>query len=199
MKSVRLKPVVCIVALCLMLAIPALATVHHGRAGKSNIAFLPLYEKDPMTWEIVEDGAWGVMRYHIKGPLFRFVFVGDGLEPLEEYTLIYYPDPWPGFELICLGSAFAGERGHVTIVGSVDTGNLPTEADGNYPDGAKIWLVRSTDVNCVSSDEDRTRMTAWNPSEYLFEYELITYKKAERRLPPEGDDNDDNEDDEDID
>jgi hypothetical protein len=199
MKSVRLKSVLYIVAVGLMLAIPAVARVHHGRAGKSHIAFLALYEKDPATWEIVENGAWGVMRYNIKGPVFRFVLVGHGLDPLEEYTLIYYPDPWPGFELICLGSALAGDNGNVSIVGMAETGNLPMETDENFPDGAKIWLVRSADLNCVPSEDNRTRMIAWNPTEYLFEFELITYEETERKLPPEGDDDDDDDDDNDYD
>jgi len=199
MKSGKLKPVLCIVALGLMLAVPVLARAPHGRVGKSNTAFLALYEKDPVTWEIVEDGAWGVMKYRIKAPLFRFVFIGRGLEPHQEYTLIYYPDPWPGSGLICLGSASTDVEGNLIIVGAADTGDLPKETDENYPDGAKIWLVLSADLNCVPTEQTPTRMTAWNPTEYLFEFDLITYEKTEPRMGPPGDDNDDNGDDDDDD
>ena len=140
----------------------------NGRAGKSNTAHLYLREKDPTTWDIVEDGAWGKMKYHLSGPMFDFVFNGHGLEPGSDYTLIYYPDPWPGARLICLGSGIANEEGNVHIMGNVDTGDLPASLDTNP--GAKIWLVLSGDVDCESQ-----KMVGWTPAEYLFEYDLITF------------------------
>jgi len=143
-----------------------------GPAGKSNIAHLYLYEKDPGTWDIEEDGAWGKMKYNLSGETFDFVFNGHGLEPETDYTLIYYPDPWPGTGLICLGEGVVNEEGNVHIAASVETGDLPIETDANYPDGAKIWLVLSEDVD---SESDPTQMTGWNPTEYLFEYDLITF------------------------
>ena len=139
-----------------------------GQSGKSNTGHLYLREKDPTTWEIVEDGAWGKMTYNLSGPEFDFVFNGHGLNPGEEYTLIYYPDPWPGTGLICLGSGAANEGADVHIKGSVDTGDMPAEGDEN--EGAKIWLVLSGDVDC-----DAAQMVGWQPEEYLFEYDLITF------------------------
>src|SRR6056297_1346023 len=75
-------------------------------AGKSNIGHLYLYEKTEAVgeWEIVPDGAWGKMKYNRSGAEFDFVFNAHGLVAGESYTLIYYPDPWPGEGLICLGS-----------------------------------------------------------------------------------------------
>ena len=140
-----------------------------GQAGKSNIAHLYLHEKDPGTWEIVEDGAWGKMKYNLSGLEFDFVFNGHGLVEGTEYTLIYYPDPWPGEGLICLGSGTVNEEGDIHIAESVDTGNLPIEGDEN--DGAKIWLVLTSDVDC-----DGQLMIGWSPDEYLFEYDLITFE-----------------------
>jgi len=145
-----------------------------GRAGKSNIGHLYLREKDPNTWEIIDGGAWGKMKYNLSGSTFDFVFNGHGLEVGDEYTLIYYPDPWPGDDLICLGSRIANEDGDVHIMGRVDTGDLPTDEDANYPTGAKIWLVLSGDVQC-QENEDGPHMIGWNPTEYLFEYDLITF------------------------
>ena len=139
-----------------------------GQAGKSDIAHLYLHEKDLDTWEIVPDGAWGKMKYNMSGDEFDFVFNGHDLEPGLDYTLIYYPDPWPGEGLICLGSGTVNEEGDVHIAESVDTGDLPIEGDEN--DGAKIWLVLSDDVDC-----DACEMVGWNPTEYLFEYDLITF------------------------
>jgi len=140
-----------------------------GPAGKSNVGHLYLYEKDPSTWQIVPGGAWGKMKYNLSGPTFQFVFNGHGLVPGSNYTLMYYPDPWPGNGLICFGSGTANGYGDVHIQGAVNTGDLPAASDANYPGGAKIWLVLSSDVSCG------TAMVGWNPTEYLFEYKLITF------------------------
>jgi hypothetical protein len=143
-----------------------------GQAGKSNIAHIYLHEKDD-NWVIVEDGAWGKMKYNLSGETFDFVFNGHGLVEGEDYTLIYYPDkdgnPWPREDIICLGSGIANAELDVHIMGSVDTGDLPDPlVDIN--EGAKIWLVLTSDVDC-----DECEMFGWNPTEYLFEYDLITF------------------------
>ena len=57
---------------------------HAGQAAQ-----LYLYEKDPVTWEVIDSGAWGKMTYTEE----NFVFNGHGLEPKTEYTLIRYMDP----------------------------------------------------------------------------------------------------------
>jgi len=151
-----------------------------GQAGKSNIAHLYLYQKtsdESDDWPIVEDGAWGKMKYNISGPEFDFVFNGHGLVPGDDYTLIYYPDPWPGTGLICLGSGIVNDEGNIHIAASVDTGDLPIEADDN--DGAKIFLVLSDDVDCEGNV-----MAGWTgacdgnhegTNIYLFEDEQITF------------------------
>lgn len=154
-----------------LLAAPAMAAGKNGPAGKSNIGHLYLYEKDPSTWEIVEDGAWGKMKYNLSGETFDFVFNGHGLEVGANCTLIYYPDPWPGTGLICLGSGTVNEESDVHIMGSVDTGDLPIDTDENA--GAKIWLVLTDDVDCGN------QMVGWNPTEYLFEYDLITFEDTD--------------------
>ena len=138
-----------------------------------------LYEKDSTTWDIVGSGAWGFLDYRPEGTEFKFLFVGKKLDPDVQYTLIYYPDAWPGNGLICLGSGTADELGKVKIVGKgdplnpyytppVDTGDLPADYDANA--GANIWLVLSSDVDCLGQ-----QMAGWNPGEYLFESTLITF------------------------
>ena len=98
------KVLVALTVLCLLAVSGSVAMAGKtGPAGKSNTAHLYLYEKDPATWEIVDGGAWGKMKYNLSGPEFEYVFNGHGLEAGEDYTLIYYPDPWPGGGLICLG------------------------------------------------------------------------------------------------
>ncbi len=149
---------------------PTQGRVPNGPAGRSHISHLYLYEKNPDTWEIVEDGAWGKMKYSHAAADFSFVFNGHGLEAGMDYALIYYPDPWPGSGLICLGEDTADIDGNVHIKNTVDTGDLPAMNDGNYPDGAKIWLVLTSDVDCMTQ-----AMIGWNPVEYLFEYDLIIF------------------------
>jgi hypothetical protein len=154
-----------------------------GPAGKSNVAHLYLAEKDA-TWQVVPGGAWGKLQYRHSGPTFDFVFNGHRLDPGVAYTLMYYPDPWPGIGAMCLGAGTVDSNGDIHIKGSPDIGSLPIATDRNsdpakttYPGpppktGAKIWLVRTSDIACGSS------MIAWHPVDYLFEMDLITYVKT---------------------
>ena len=128
---------------------------------------LYLYEKDPETWEIVEDGAWGKMIIN-KG---KFVFNGHKLENDTEYALICYQDDWPGTGSMLLGNVTSTGNGNVHMNGTIDYEILPSyvyEIDGEEVEGSKIWLVLADDF-----DETLTEMTAWNPSEYLFEFDLL--------------------------
>ena len=173
------------------IAVPAVFAVSangNGQSGKSTTAHLYLFEKDPTTWNIVVDGAWGKMKYNTQGTEFSFVFNGHNLEAGYEYTLIYYPDPWPGTGLICLGSGTVNEGGNVHIANSLNTDDLPAAYDLNSdpttttnPDGktgAKIWLVLSGDVEC-GNENIPSQMTGWNPTEYLFEYDLINFNDVD--------------------
>jgi len=151
-----------------LVVVPALAG-KHGRAGKSNVAHLYLFEKVPSgDWPIVPGGAWGKMKYNLSGSTFDFVFNGHGLEVGFDYTLIYYPDPWPGSDLVCLGTGIGNEEGDVHIRGAADTGDLTD---------AKIWLVLSADVECG------VQMIGWNPTEYLFEHNLIDFDDTDVPIP----------------
>ncbi len=165
-----------------------------GQAGKSNVAHLYLYEKtgDP-DWDIVEDGAWGKMKYNLAGPEFDFVFNGHGLAINTEYCLIYYADyedrmnDWGGDNdgaFIASGTSNGG--GNIHLADSIELNmDLPCDPDENIdthdysgaPDyyanahGAKIWLVPCDDY----SIEDRTIYPNWNLENYLFETDLIWY------------------------
>jgi hypothetical protein len=149
-----------------------------GPAGNSNNGFVELWEKAPSgEWPIIEDGAWAKMRYSLTGETFDFHFNAHGLEPEVSYSLIYYPDPWPGNGLIVLGEGTPNEEGHLLIKGSAEIEVLPGEGDENATPGeegeevevgAKIWLVLTADIG-------EGAMAGWTPSEYLFEYALITF------------------------
>jgi hypothetical protein len=138
-----------------------------------------------------ENRRMGKMDYVLWGKEFKFSFQGNRLLPKEDYTLIYYPDPWPGTGLICLGSNHTNRAGNIQIHGSEDIGtSLPASYDANFNPispsgavGAKIWLVLSADVQCGNE----SKMLNWNPIAYLFENNLIVYEFLET---------DDNEDDE---
>ena len=141
----------------------------NGLKESGNSRHLYLYEKIPEgDWPTLDDGAWGKMTYRPSGKTLRFVFTGHGLERGVDYTLIYYPDPWPGAGLVCLGSAMANQGGQVHISDRVDSGDIPMDGDAKE-EGGKIWLVLSDDVECG------TGMVGWNPTEYLFEYDVITF------------------------
>ena len=172
MKKLVLVMVV-VALLTALIAAPVMAAGKNGQSGKSNTGHLYLYEKvriDVGDWPIVEDGAWGKMKYNLSGATFDFVFNGHELDPGLDYTLIYYPDPWPGDGLICLGTGTVCEDGNIHIKNSVNTGDMPNEEDENSPEGAKIFLVPSADVDCTNQT-----MIGWSESENLYEGALIAF------------------------
>ena len=182
MKDMKSKLIWCAIVLSLMMVVvPVIAKgpANRNRAGKSKIGHLYLVEKDPADpeWPTVPGGAWGKMIYRRSAPRFFFIFNGHGLVPGEDYTLIYYPDkdgnPWPREDIICLGSDRADEDGNVHIKERVDTGDLPNP-DTDINDGAKIWLVLSDDIDCIQET-----MSGWNPTEYLFENNLIEFDASD--------------------
>ena len=186
MKKRYVLAIMLIVVFFLLSQICLARNISNGKSGKSNIAHLYLYEKDPVNWSIVDNGSWGKMRYELSGDVFDFVFNAHNLTPYLNYTLIYYPDPWPGNGLICLGSDMVNDEGNVHIRSRIDTGDLPNSSDSNYPNGSKIWLVLSDDVDCLNK-----KMIGWHPSEYLFEYDLIVFDDIDDEPEIEEEENDD--------
>ena len=130
---------------------------------------------DP-DWKIKEDSTNGTLTYNLTSPTFDYTFEATGLLINGGYSLIYYADPWPGIgdpnPIGALIATFTAVNGDISsISGSIELDrNLPEKgSDQNYPEGAKIWLVPSTDYT------KDIGMTAWNPDNYLFETALITY------------------------
>jgi hypothetical protein len=138
----------------------------NGFNGNGKAKHLYLVEKD-VNWDIVNDGAWGKMNFKED----MFVFNAHGLTPGLEYSLVYYPDPWPGTGLIELGKSTVDADGNIHIKASFDFMGIPIKGDENVP-AAKIWLVLTDDIN-FGSDSTPNSMTGWNPVEYLFEYNMI--------------------------
>jgi hypothetical protein len=140
----------------------------------TEVAYLLLYEKNPDTWDIIEGGAWGNLKYNLAGSEFVYELYAFGLKRTENYHLIYYADPWPGNNPGKLIATFSPDTtDYIYGEGSVDLNmDLPHPDDDNYPDGAKLWLV-------PESDYENEQMTAWVPEDYLFENNLITYDYIE--------------------
>jgi hypothetical protein len=117
-------------------------------------------------WSPVWD-SYGVLIYNKAGPTFNYEFYGANLQISTGYSLIYYADPWPGNNpgaLIDTGTSDSSGNLHIPS-GTVElTMHLPHEDDANYPTGAK------SDYNSGTKS-----MQSWNPTDYLYEWELITY------------------------
>jgi len=129
---------------------------------------LTLVKKDPVTWEVIP--GTGTLTFKTAADTFDYTFVASGLLSGTNYDLIYYADPWPGTGGKRIAMFTTDGTGAIaSTTGSVDLGvDIPVSTDKNYPVGGKIWLV-------LSSDYDGTKMTAWNPTNYLFEMHLIKY------------------------
>lgn len=125
--------------------------------GKSGVSHLYLYEKDS-SWDVVDGGAWAKLTFNAKND--KYVFNGHNLAPNLEYTLVNYGG-WP--TVAVLGEGVSDKKGNVHIQGTFDVDKLLIEGSN---DGAKIWLVPTSDI-------DGEAFTTWNPSSYLFEYDLV--------------------------
>jgi hypothetical protein len=138
----------------------------------------------PGPWAILtESRRYGQLKYNQWGDKFSFLFEGKGLDCKKSYTLIYYPDPWPGKDLICLASGRPNRSGTLILRKALDIPSLPIPTDANFSPvtpsgavGAKIWLVPSDDVDCT---EGSSQMTDWNPTDILFEGNLIIYQDTD--------------------
>jgi len=152
------------------------------------------------AWSVIEgDGISGLLKYYLDGNEFTYEFEATGLQVSTAYSLIYYADKpdrfvnWGGNNpgaLIAEGTT--DTDGNLVLSGSVDLGmDLPSGDDANIDEydycasdgydlchGAKIWLVPSVDYN-PDGNGDGDKLIAWNPSEYLFETDLISYHDAD--------------------
>lgn len=152
-----------------------------------------LENKDPSTWAIIADGMEADVTFGLVGEEFAYMLEATGLQPSVEYVLIYYADQqdrfvdWGGDNPgAILGTFTADGAGAISYSYSLNIGmNMPHADDWNnappadytggsdnyaHKTGAKIWLIPSADY-----DAGTKALSAWNPSTYLFETELIRY------------------------
>jgi hypothetical protein len=160
-----------------------------------NQATLTLENKDPETWQPIEDNVKATLTYCIVGDTFIYKLVATGLTPSTSYSLIYYADfeperftYWGGNNPGALiAEVTSDEHGYVSQTGEIDLGmDLPSPPDANIaiydysgpPDnyahahGAKIWLVPNTDLTNGNS----LPVINWeHHADWLYETDLITY------------------------
>jgi len=120
-------------------------------------------------WTVINDGTYADLTWS-DGDTFNYTLNAQGLASSTSYSLIYYADGWPGNNPgAFIGAHTTDPNGKIIgASGSPELGmDLPKLPDGNYAVGAKIWLVLSSDYN--SGSPSTGPMTAWNPSQYLFE------------------------------
>lgn len=165
-----MKKQILIFLVCSMFLVP---TVFAATYWSNTYDTLKLVEKNPSDWSIVEDGANGLITFStisLYGKIVqeRIRVSVWGLEPRTKYQLVYYGDEthndvWD--YATCIGRArttstqgyFKGDSAVFNWMGFVDDGI-----------DQKFWVVLASDVDCSTS-----RMIGWNPTEYLFEYNII--------------------------
>lgn len=140
----------------------------------TNIPPISLVQKDPNTWNVIDNGIYGeaiFSIYYFPKPSqkikSRIRANAWGLEPKTKYTLIYYGymennDVWP--YATCITSGKTSSKGFVRM----QSGNfdfIPFLDDGK---NQKFWIVKSEDVDCKNH-----MMTNWNPNKYLFETSFL--------------------------
>jgi hypothetical protein len=124
-------------------------------------------------WACDIAGKDALFGYDPSGPTFIFQAVGSVPNPLTEYVVVYYPDPWPGEGLICLSDPVtSGEDGSITVEGNIAIyTDLPISTDANLTDGAKIWLVPKDMVDCANH-----KMANWNDCPGILFEQDINYR-----------------------
>lgn len=123
-----------------------------------------LVPKNPSDWSVIEDGAYGLLKGYWGNYLILWA---KDLEPSTDYTLIYYGgqgynDVWP--YATCIKTITTSSNGWTGTV----TADFDYSAFFDDGIGQKFWLIKSSDVDCVAGV-----MTAWNPTEYLFEWDVL--------------------------
>jgi hypothetical protein len=138
-----------------------------GGEGEEERTVLGLDNKDE-NWNAVQDDRYGQLSFNPSHPTFDYTLDVYKMDANELYSLIYYPDPWPGTGSIEIGTFMTDGSGNATKSGDVDLGvDLPIAGDTNSP-GAKLWVV-------PSSHWSGGQMTNWIMADYLFEHNLVTY------------------------
>ena len=119
---------------------------------------LHLWQKNPANWEIVADGARGIIIFSRETGFYQFR--GQGLRESTEYVLVR------GTETPPFGNILA--RGMSTAAGQLELAGRWNNWQG------KIWLVPGGDIAITSAEKNMVKLKAWRPQNYLFETRVLT-------------------------
>lgn len=155
-------------------------------------------ENKNTNWKVLDDTTKGTLTYNTTGEKFTGTFEATGLTVSTSYTLVYYADKdprfqeWGGNNPGAVIATFSSDTSGDIVSGNIDVElgmDLPSSPDWNinpipnYCDknnthddyntcaGAKIWLVLTDDL----TSGPNLPLVSWNPSDYLFETDLINY------------------------
>jgi len=160
-----MKKIMSLLLILSMVALPmALASSMVNIVQKVGLA-----EKDS-NWDVVEDGAHGVMKFTTISRFGKLiqqrvqVTVYD-LEPKTKYQLIYYGDE--DHNDVWNHATCIGKERRTSTKGYFKSGSTHIPEINNGVD-EKFWVVKASDVDCKNKV-----MAAWNPEEYLFEMNTV--------------------------
>lgn len=131
----------------------------------------------------IDGNSRGKMTYDQSGIYFSYQFTGHNLLPNTPYSLMYYPDTLDNIGLICIGEGVTDNNGNILLKNDeAHITSMPFNRDLNsnpltttYPNnqtGAKIWLVKSSQVNC-----SKMKLINLPLEDNLIEDSLIFFKK----------------------
>ncbi len=124
---------------------------------------------NPAEWACDPDAETVTVTYTPAGPTLDVQVTGTVPFALTNYTLVYYPDPWPGTGMICLGSALSGSDQTIAITASNALAqDLPLSGDLNSPN-AKLWLLPSNTITGCGGN-----IIGWPCSSIMFEATAAT-------------------------
>lgn len=133
--------------------------------------YLKLENKTTDYQPILGDGKYGVLRFKSPYPTFDYKLDVYELNPNTEYYLHYYADPWPSTNGRMIASFTTDSLGNYSGNGSVELdADLPVPSDTNS--SAKIWVI-------PASHWDGSKMVNWNQTQYLWEWNLVTYEDSD--------------------
>ncbi|MCK4736511.1 MAG: PEF-CTERM sorting domain-containing protein [Methanophagales archaeon] len=161
-------------------------------AGTVSAATVNLVEKNPTDWSVVSDGKSGTLVYTMPDTTMVYTFtLNTPLTPNTVYCLVFYTrnsegiswrnsdnEVWGNQGSRRIRCATTDCSGYFPIPMSLGTFNFDNHGtgldyinDGDDYDGsvlgAKVWLVPSSDLTGDT-------VTGWNPSNFLWEEDLIT-------------------------
>ena len=159
---------------------------------------LILENKDSGWQAITGDGTQATLIFDTVNPKFTGTLTTTGLSE-DEYALIYYPDQEDRFDPMNWNGA--GGQVITTFNGNVNNLPISTDLERNLPHsddwnihpspnycgnvngfddynhcrGAKIWIVKTSDL----TNGDSLPLISWDADAWLFETDLITYSDCD--------------------